>query len=273
MLPSVLSVVAAATLLAHLPAPVAPPRVVTVRAVDFAFEAPERIPAGTITFRLVNDGYELHHLWLVKLSGGKTPRDFMKAMEDWSNAAVMPSWAIDVGGPNEASRGTPAEATVTLEPATYMMICYVPSPDGKLHVMKGMVRPLVVTAAGATRPAEPKSDVVLTLTDYGFDAKPALTAGKHTIRVENAAQQSHEVAIARLERGTMDQALEWYNAGGVGPGPVTALGGAAGIAKGRRLFLDVDFPPGEYLFLCFIPDAKDGKPHSEHGMVRQLSVK
>jgi hypothetical protein len=187
MLPSVLSVVAEATLLAHPPAPVAPPRVVTVRAVDFAFEAPERI----------------------------------KAMEDWSNAAVMPSWAIDVGGPNEASRGTPAEAIATLEPATYMMICYVPSPDGKLHVMKGMVRPLVVTAAGATRPAEPKSD----------------------------------------------------NAGGVGPGPVTALGGAAGIAKGRRLFLDADFPPGEYLFLCFIPDAKDGKPHSEHGMVRQLSVK
>jgi hypothetical protein len=273
MLPSVLSIVTATTLLAHPSAPLAPPRVVTVKAIDFAFEAPERIPAGTITFRLINDGYELHHLWLVKLTNGKTPRDFMNAMEGWSNSAAMPTWAIDVGGPNEAARGIPAEATMTLEPATYMMICYVPSPDGKLHVMKGMVRPLVVTAAGGTRPAEPKADVVMTLTDYGFDTKPVLTAGKHTIRVENAAQQSHEVVIARLERGTMDQALEWYNAGGVGPGPVTALGGAAGIAKGRRLFLDVDFAPGDYLFLCFIPDAKDGKPHSEHGMVRQVTVK
>ena len=272
MLLSVLTVVAA-TLPAYHAALVAPPRVVTVRAVDFAFEAPDRIPAGTITFRLVNDGFELHHLWLVKLTNGKTPRDFTNAMEGWSDVAAMPSWAIDVGGPNEAARGIPVEATMTLEPATYMMICYVPSPDGKLHVMKGMVRPLVVTAAGASRPAEPKSDVLLTLTDYGFDVKPALSAGKHTIRVENAAEQSHEVAIARLERGRVEQAIEWYNAGGVGPGPVTALGGAAGIAKGRRLFLDVDFSPGEYLFLCFIPDAKDGKPHSEHGMVRQLSVK
>jgi hypothetical protein len=272
MLPPVLLVVAA-TLLANTSGHVASPRVVTVKAVDFAFEAPDRIPAGTITLRLVNAGYELHHLWLVKLTSGKTARDFMKAMEGWSDAAVMPSWAIDVGGPNDAGPAVPAEATMTLEPATYMMICYVPSPDGKLHVMKGMVRPLVVTAAGATKPAEPKADIVLTLTDYGFDAKPALTAGKHTIRVENAAQQSHEVAIARLERGTMEQALEWYNAGGVGPGPVTALGGGAGIAKGRRLFLDVDFTPGEYLFLCFIPDAKDGKPHSEHGMLKQVSVK
>jgi hypothetical protein len=226
-----------------------------------------------VTLRLVNEGLELHHLWLVKLVGGKTPKDFMTAMEGWGHATAMPKWAVDVGGPNDAAAGAAAEVIMTLEPATYMAICYVPSPDGKLHVMKGMVRPLVVTAAGATRPAEPKADVVLTLTDFGFDAAPTIKPGRHTIRVENAAPQSHEVVIARLQPGrTMAQALEWYNAGGVGPGPAVALGGASGIAKGRHLYLDLDFPPGEYLFLCFITDTKDGKPHSEHGMVRLLTV-
>ena len=288
MLPSVLSIVASATMFVHPPVPgtaagvtgdVQPARqparrVVTVKAVDFAFEAPDRIPAGTITLRMVNDGYELHHLWLVKLTNGKKPRDFMNAMEDWGHDTAMPPWAVDVGGPNDASRGEPSEAVITLDPGTYMLVCYVPSPDGKLHVMKGMVRPLVVTSAGATKPAEPKADVVMTLTDYGFDAVPAITAGRHTVRVENVAQQSHEVVIARLQPGkTMGEALEWYNAGGVGPGPVVALGGSAGIAKGRHLFLDIDFTPGDYVLLCFIPDAKDGRPHSEHGMVRQLTVK
>jgi hypothetical protein len=29
---------------------------------------------------------------------------------------------------------------------------------------------------------------------------------------------------------------------------------------------------GEYGLLCFIPDAKDGKPHFVHGMIKQFVV-
>jgi hypothetical protein len=35
----------------------------------------------------------------------------------------------------------------------------------------------------------------------------------------------------------------------------------------------VDLPAGEYGIICFDPDAKDGKPHLAHGMIKQLSVK
>lgn len=267
---SVLSFLAALAVAAPtLPAP----RVVTVRALDFRFEAPTTIAAGTVTFRLVNEGKEIHHLWIVQLVDGKTPADFARAMRAWGSALKMPPWAIDVGGPNSAGAGESAEATVTLSPGTYVLVCWVPSPDGTVHVMRGMSRTLTVTARGATPPAEPKADVTMTLDDYSFDLDRPLTAGRHTIRFENRASQSHEAVIARLEEGkTLLQAVTWMNGGQYGPPPVRPIGGASGIAKGRHMFITVDLTPGRYVFLCFIPDVRSGKPHSDHGMMREITV-
>lgn len=250
------------------------PRVVTVKAYDYRFESPASVSAGVITFRMVNAGKEIHHLWIVKLTDKKTPGDFNKAMKAWGSALKMPEWAIDVGGPNSASPGTTAEGTITLDPGTYMLVCWVPSPDGMLHVMKGMVKPLTITArpVGQVAAAEPAADIDMMLDDYTFELSKPITPGRHVIKVENRAPQTHEVVIARLNPGqTAAQALVWINAGQMGPGPVL-LGGASGIAKGRHMFIAVDFPPGHYALFCFIPDVKDGKPHTSHGMLKEFTV-
>jgi uncharacterized cupredoxin-like copper-binding protein len=249
------------------------PRVVVVRAYDFRFEAPASIPAGTVTFRLKNEGKEIHHLWIVQLTGAKTPADFAAATKAWGSALKMPPWAIDVGGPNTAGSGESADATVTLRPGTYVLVCWIPSPDGIVHVMKGMSRTLMVTAKGATPPAEPKADITMTLDDYTFELSTPIKPGRHTIRFENRAEQSHEAVIARLEPDkTLAQAVTWMSGAQLGPSPVVTVGGASGIAKGRHMFITADFAPGRYVFLCFIPDAKDGKPHSDHGMIKEVTV-
>ena len=49
------------------------------------------------------------------------------------------------------------------------------------------------------------------------------------------------------------------------------LGGVTGIAKGRTVDLATSFTAGDYALLCFVPDAKDGKPHIAHGMVEDRS--
>jgi hypothetical protein len=249
------------------------PRVVTVEAFDFRFEAPATIPAGTVTFRLKNSGKEIHHLWIVQLTDGKTPADFMEATKVWGSDLKMPPWAIDIGGPNSASARRTADGTVTLQPGTYMLVCWVPSPDGVLHVMRGMIRPLRVTASGATVAEEPTPDVNLVLDDYSFVFSKPLTAGRRVIRIENRAEQSHEAVIAQLVKGrTMADAVRWMNAGQKGPSPVVALGGASGLAKGRHMYITADLEPGRYVLLCFIPDIKDGKPHSDHGMIKEIVV-
>ena len=34
----------------------------------------------------------------------------------------------------------------------------------------------------------------------------------------------------------------------------------------------VDLKPGTYVLVCFIPDAKDGKPHLAHGMMKVVEI-
>jgi uncharacterized cupredoxin-like copper-binding protein len=251
------------------------PRVVTVRAYEYRFEAPESVPAGAISFRLENDGKEVHHLWLVQIRDGKTFDDLLKAMDAWTGGggARMPDWAVDVGGPNEASPGVNADATVTLEPGSYAMVCYVPSPDGGPHVMKGMVKQLRVTAQSAGAAREPKADVTLRLTDYAFELSKRIASGLRVIRIENAGPQPHEVIIGRLlPNKSMSEALTWLNEGQHGSAPVVAIGGASGLANGRHEIITVSFEPGRYVLLCFIPDVKDGKPHTEYGMAKEFNV-
>src|SRR5262245_47635565 len=132
-------------------------QVVTVTAVDYGFEAPTSVAAGTVTLKLVNKGKELHHLAIAKLEQGHT-------IEDLQNAppGPPPEWFKTVGGPNAPAVGGSSQATLNLEPGNYVLLCFIPSPDGTSHFMKGMMKPLMVTGASAT-PVEPNADVTMRL--------------------------------------------------------------------------------------------------------------
>jgi hypothetical protein len=51
------------------------------------------------------------------------------------------------------------------------------------------------------------------------------------------------------------------------------MGGITDIVPGDVVYLQVDVPAGEYAFICFDPDAKDGKPHFMHGMIKKVTVR
>lgn len=247
------------------PVAITPPTV-HVTATDFAFEAPDTLPAGLTSFHLMNTGKELHHLVLMRLDEGQTTADLAKAF-----AGPIPSTLVLIGGPNPATPEGSAEATVNLKPGRYAMYCVIPSPDGKPHIMKGMVRELTVTPS-ETVVTEPVADVTIKLTDYSFEVSPALLSGRHTIRVEDAAPQPHELVLFKLEPGkTVEQMLHWTEKM-EGPPPGTLLGGVSPISTGEANYITLDFTPGEYGMLCFYPDAKDGKPHFMHGMMKQITV-
>jgi hypothetical protein len=254
--------------------PAAAPQVVTVTARDFNFEAPAEIAAGPTTFRLVNAGQALHHVQLVKLDEGKTLQDVFAALQA---GGPPPAWVHWIGGPNAPDPGSEANATLVLEPGNYALLCFVDIPDHVPHVKKGMARALRVTARAATPVANvsgglPAADVVMTLNDYSFTLSKPLTAGRHTIRVENRAQQPHEIELIRLAPGKTFADLEAWMRNMQGPPPASAIGGVAGIEPGVVNNFDVDLTPGEYVLICFLPDAKDGKPHLMHGMVQTIRV-
>ncbi|TMB23899.1 MAG: hypothetical protein E6J71_02730, partial [Deltaproteobacteria bacterium] len=209
--------------------------VVTVTATEYAFGMPDTIPAGLTTFRLVNQGKELHHASLVRLRDGKTVADFQAGL-----AAAMqshtppPSWMTFAGGPNAVTLGDTGVATETLEPGSYVFVCWIPSLDGVPHVMKGMMHPLAVGPAVAPPTAEPAADLTIKLTDYDFELSRPLTAGKHVVRVENTGAQAHEVVIAALTPGkTLKDFIAWEEGGEKGPLPTGAwVGGVTTIEVG-----------------------------------------
>ena len=45
-----------------------------------------------------------------------------------------------------------------------------------------------------------------------------------------------------------------------------------GLARGHEALMDLTLEEGNYVLTCFIPDAKDGKPHFMHGMTMAMTV-
>lgn len=249
----------------------APPASVTITATDFAFDAPAEIPAGAITFNLMNRGKELHQAQLIKLEEGKTMKDLAAALR---NPGPPPAWVKFVGGPNGIAPGQQSNATSVLEPGQYAYLCVIPSPDGKLHSAKGMVRPFQVTAASSTSAAQlPAADITIKLVDYDFEPSRPLTPGRHTILVENAGPQPHELVLLRLAPGKkVEDFAHWAETGLKGPPPAEPVGGVVILDKGERGTFTADLTPGDYGFICFVPDTKDGKLHLGHGMMKNFKV-
>jgi hypothetical protein len=246
--------------------------VVTVIARDYAFDVPERIPAGLTTIRLVNKGPDLHHVVLIRLEAGKTMGDLFAAMK---GDGPLPAWATSVGGPNTPVPGGESNATFELAPGSYAMICVIPAPDGQPHVMKGMAK--AITVVPVARPvasvAAPEYDATMTLSDYAFDFDRPLRAGAQRLRVLNAGTQGHEFVLVRLAPGkTPMDVVQWVEKHD-GPPPGAPMGGITDVVRGTATYVDLDLEPGEYGLLCFLPDAKDGKPHFVHGMHKQFTVK
>ena len=251
------------------------PNVVTITATDYAFGMPDTIPAGLTTFRLVNQGKELHHASLVRLGEGKSAADFQAGLEAaMKSHAPPPPWVTFAGGPNAVTLGDTGVATQMLESGSYVFVCWIPSLDGVPHVMKGMMHPLVVTPAATSITAEPASDVTIKLTDYDFQLSQPLTAGKHVVRVENPSAQAHEIVIAALAPGkTLKDFIAWEAGGEKGPLPTGQwIGGVTVIEAGAHSQFTTTLARGNYLLLCFWPDVKDGKPHIMHGMGKEITV-
>jgi uncharacterized cupredoxin-like copper-binding protein len=246
------------------------PTIVTVTATEFALDLPAQIPAGAITLHLVNNGKQLHQAQVIRLEDGKTMADFAQAMKQ---NGPPPSWMKFAGGPNGTAPGNASDATTVLTPGNYAVLCFIPGPDLVPHVMSGMIRPFEVTAATSAAAAQlPVADDTIRLADYSFLTTQPLTQGHHTILVENTGPQTHEIVLLKLAPGkSVGEFAQWA---GVmkGPPPAMPLGGVTALESGGSGTFSADLTPGDYALICFVPDAKDGKPHFAHGMMQQFKV-
>src|SRR3954467_715176 len=240
--------------------------VVVVHAKDFGYTVLPTIASGLTTFRLVNDGKELHHMTILKLDKGKTLADFQAELK---KQGPPPTWLTAVGGPNAAEPGKTVEATLNLEAGNCVSACFISSPGSEIpHMAKGMLQSLTVVSGGVTQAGSaanawaptPVPEIHLELKEYGYPFSKPLTAGKHVIHVMNSGTQEHEVIFVRTAPGKhASDIMAWARTGMKGPPPGSPVDGMATLAKGRTGFFTANLTPGTYVLLCFVPDAKDGK--------------
>lgn len=248
----------------------ATPNMVTFTAKEFSFEGPDTIPAGLTMFHLTDAGQQLHHVQILKLEQGKTFADFQAGVKSMASGPP-PAWVVMYGGVNPPPPGETTTAMQVMEPGNYAVVCFVEGADHVPHLAKGMMKSLTVTPGSGTT-AEPNADVTLTLTDYAFNLSKPLVAGRQLIRVQNAATQPHEVVLVQLAPGkTMEDLAKWVFEM-KGPPPGKPMGGIPAFVAGKNSFFEANLTPGDYGMICFVPDAKDGKMHYQHGMTRQFKV-
>ena len=247
------------------------PPVVRIVSREYGFDAPDRIPAGAVTFELRNEGAEPHHAWIVRLEGGHDLADFLEAVENGRGAT--PAWAVDMGGPMVMMEpGAVSNATIEMKPGQYAFVCHVPSPDGIPHLAKGMAKAFVVEESSNPPEVMPTADLTIDLVDYAFVIEKPLHAGVQQVRFTNTSGQTHEVVLWRLDEGAhVDDLIAWvFNMQGPPPGAV--VGGVSGIAPGVENLVELDLAAGRYAATCFVPDAGDGMPHTDHGMKIEFEV-
>ncbi len=251
------------------PAATTPAAPTTLRIVarDYAYEIPATVPSGPTRIELVNRGHDLHHAQLVRLEQGKTFADLAAYPHD----APPPSWVVLLGGPGAVGPGDSAAVFESLAPGNYAVLCWIPASDKVPHVAKGMAAGFTVTTA-ANGASMPKAETTVKLVDFGFVPSRPLHAGRQLVRVVNEAMQPHEFVIFKLLPGKTPADLYQWQMSLQGPPPAELLGGTVGLWHGSEALVDVTLVPGDYVFTCFIPDAKDGNPHFMHGMSLPFTI-
>ncbi len=113
----------------------------TVKLLDFSFVLPSDIKAGKQTWKVVNEGEQVHEINLMKLAEGKTMDDLMA----WMSKPEGPPPFANAGGFNGIDPKQTGWMELDLTPGSYIAICHVPdSATGKAHSELGMMLPFEV---------------------------------------------------------------------------------------------------------------------------------
>jgi hypothetical protein len=107
---------------------------VTVTLSEFAFAAPDTLPAGETTFDVVNAGAQIHEMGMIKLDEGATLEEALASLEGPEGPYTV------VGALYGLEGGAEGWTTIDLTAGTYAMVCFVTDPDsGQPHIALGMV--------------------------------------------------------------------------------------------------------------------------------------
>jgi uncharacterized cupredoxin-like copper-binding protein len=127
--------------------------------------------------------------------------------------------------------------------------------------------------APAPRTATKVEYVLVEGADYAFKNPPTVNNGIVTFNLVNVGSDLHAMALLELPAThSLREFLDMYNKKGIIPPWMPTLGQTATVSPRQETFLTARLKPGKYILACLIP-GRDGRAHTEKGMVQLITVK
>ncbi|MGH2659080.1 MAG: hypothetical protein ACRDHS_05270 [Actinomycetota bacterium] len=214
-------------------------RPVEVTATEYSFDVPAQVTGGVVSMRLTNTGGLPHEFAFGRIDEGKTEADVKAVIE---SGREPPRWFEDVAGVPSLSPGESTIVTRTLDPGTYVFLCFFPDPEGTPHAVLGMYE--VFSISGDTGAVLPQPDAIIAATEDALQV-PAISPGEQVVEFRNDGTEPHELILVVFEAGkTVEDVDTWIESGYPGEPPVTFRGGMQTIPPGASVFLTIEFEPG-----------------------------
>lgn len=114
------------------------PRQLVIRGIDYAFQAPDTVPAGLTMIALENRGAVRHEVFIARLKEGRTLAEMIEAKTIPERLAMQDVILGIVFA--EAGQRSPASLVAELTPGrTYVLLCFLVDQPGKPnHLQQGM---------------------------------------------------------------------------------------------------------------------------------------
>ena len=241
---------------------------------DHSIVLPETIQPGVTGFTITSRREAA--LQILEPKPGYTKREFVHDGNRLFGPNVGPLRSLEAGttfrGGVNSEPGKPGTMAVDLPAGTYWVVDVAPR-----RLRARNVRTL--TVAGESVDGSLSGQVIRAVDEVKWGKVTPRITRKGTIWFQNRATENHFINIVRLKKGkTIKDFRAWVNQakkGNESPPPVREnVGTASGvIAPGTSMSFDYRIPAGNYVLVCFWPDADmGGMPHAFMGMYRALRV-
>jgi hypothetical protein len=250
---------------------------VEIIASDYAFKAPQRLPAGRTTFRFTNNGKQRHELNITRLKKGVSTDQMLAAIRADQSVKSLTEGSVGVLFAEPGGRSQ-SGLTVDLTPGeSYAVICiFRDSAGAKPHYDLGMSAMISVSGGKVVVPGSQAATDTIIATDYAYQYPRRLAPGRHTFWMRNEGKQRHELSFSLLKKGvTLAHLLEVEKSGAsvdsLFDGDLGLLHARGGEAPVGNLTFDM-LPDREYVIACFFQDDEKSPEHYKLGMFGSIRV-
>jgi hypothetical protein len=247
---------------------------------DGGFSLPKNVRAGFVTFR-VSSPEDAYHGWQIfQVKNGATPDQVVQditlgvagaTFEENAQGARQLLHDATLFGGAVTTPYAPIEVTIPMNRGTYYFFDLADIFNG--------VTPRVLSMRAVGTPnwkGLPRFSQVIQALMEGdqprFNAPTDENANGTYLVYNSPSDEIHEAVWRQAQPGTTDEYVtNYYNAvlsgGPRPPSPwLDSQHGLQAISPGQWAVIHIDFPPGTYALICYVPSDESGIPHGWIGM-------